>query len=234
MTSPTAGRVLVERVARRLGPLREEVAFLGGAATSLLLSDPGAPEVRSTIDVDVIVEVASRVEYDRLSDRLRGLGFREALEENAPVCRWRVGGVLVDVMPTLPDVLGFTNRWYAEAFATASACQLAEDLVIRLVTPPYFLATKIEAFRSRGGGDFLASHDMEDLVAVLDGRPEVVAEVEQAGAELRAFLRDVFASFLDQRAFLDAVPGHLPPDAASQARISMVLQRAREIALLGS
>ncbi|MDW7709047.1 MAG: hypothetical protein SCH98_01135 [Deferrisomatales bacterium] len=232
MTAPVAGRVLVETVARCLGPLREEVAFLGGAATSLLLSDPAAPEIRSTIDVDVIVEVASRIEYYRLAERLRALGFREVAEEGAPVCRWRVAGVLVDVMPTLPEVLGFSNRWYSEALATASVYRMAEDLVIRLVTPPYFLATKVEAFRSRGGGDYRASHDLEDIIAVLDGRPEVVSEIAGSKADLRQFLRDAFASFLSERAFLEAVPGHLPPDAASQARTPIVLERAREVATL--
>ncbi len=229
MRVAAVGRVLVETVARRLGPLRAEVAFLGGAAVSLLLSDEGAPEARSTVDVDVIVEVASRLAYYRLADRLRELGFREVSEEGAPVCRWEVGGVLVDVMPTLPEILGFSNRWYAEAFATATETQIAEDLVIRLVTPPYFLATKVEAFESRGGGNFLASHDMEDIVAVLDGRPEIVVEVARSGSPLRHFLRDAFASFLSQRSFVEAVSGHLPPDAASQARAPIVLKRAREI-----
>lgn len=133
MRVAVAGQVLVETVARRLGPLRREVAFLGGAAVSLLLSDEGAPEVRSTMDVDVIAEVASRLAYYRLADRLRELGFREVSDEGAPVCRWEVGGVLVDVMPTLPDVLGFSNRWYAEAFAAATEGRIAKDLVIRLV-----------------------------------------------------------------------------------------------------
>ena len=101
MKSTSAGRVLVETVARCLGPLREEVAFLGGAVTTLYLSDPAAPEVRATIDVDVIVEVASRLEYYRLAKRLTELSFREVTDEGAPVCRWKVAGVLVDVMPTL-------------------------------------------------------------------------------------------------------------------------------------
>lgn len=92
MKSGAVGRALIETVARRLGPTREEVAFLGRAAVSLLLLDPAAPEVRSTTDVDVIVEVASRMSYYRLADRLRELGFREVSEEGAPVCLWTVGG----------------------------------------------------------------------------------------------------------------------------------------------
>lgn len=232
MKSQSAGRVLVETVARCLGPLREEVAFLGGAVTTLYLSDPAAPEVRATMDVDVIVEVASRLEYYRLAERLTELNFREVTDEGAPVCRWKVAGVLVDVMPTGTDVLGFSNRWYSEAFASASPFPLADDLVIRLVTPPHFLATKIEAFRSRGRGDFLASHDMEDIVAVLDGRKEIVDEVADSGAALRAFLGEAFTKLLSHRAFLDAVSGHLPPDEASQARAAVVVERVGEIAAL--
>lgn len=229
MRSGAVGRALIETVARRLGPMREEVAFLGGAAVCLLISDPAAPEVRSTTDVDVIVEVASRMSYYQLADRLRELGFREVSEEGSPVCRWTVGGVLVDVMPTLPEVLGFSNRWYGEALATASRVRVAGDLTIRLVSPPHFLATKIEAFRGRGQGDFLASHDMEDIVAVLDGRREIVDEVAQADEPLRQFLGEAFASFSSQRSFLEAVSGHLPPDPASQARSAIVLERVREI-----
>lgn len=229
MRSAEVGRVLVETVARRLGPLRQEVAFLGGAAVPLLLSDPAAPKIRFTMDVDVIVEVASRLSYYRLADRLRQLGFREASDEAAPICRWQVEGVLVDVMPTLPGVLGFSNRWYAEAFARAGECRIAEDLVIRLVTPPHFLATKVEAFRGRGKGDFLASHDIEDIVAVLDGRPEIVGEVLESDVRLRHFIRDAFASWLDQWSFLEAVSAHLPPDPASQARSPVVVGRVQEI-----
>ena len=50
-------------VARKLGPLRERVVFLGGATTSLLVTDPAAPAPRPTKDVDLIIEVGSRVEY---------------------------------------------------------------------------------------------------------------------------------------------------------------------------
>lgn len=93
MTPAAAGRVLVETVARRLGPLRAEVAFLGGAAVSLLLSDEGAPEARSTVDVDVIVEVASRLAYYRLADRLREMGFRTGSRPAVSAAIWPPCGV---------------------------------------------------------------------------------------------------------------------------------------------
>mgnify|MGYP001576473414 CR=1 FL=1 len=65
---------LINTVANRLGPLLDKVVFLGGAATGLLITDTAAPDVRPTLDVDVIVEISSRMEYYRLEESLRTLG----------------------------------------------------------------------------------------------------------------------------------------------------------------
>jgi len=50
---------MLEAVVERLGPLNDEVVFLGGGAAGLLLTDPAAPPLRITRDVDVILEVTS-------------------------------------------------------------------------------------------------------------------------------------------------------------------------------
>lgn len=57
---------MLSLVARQLGPLREEVIFLGGCTTALLITYSGAPDVRYTLDVDCIVDVLSRNEYHKL------------------------------------------------------------------------------------------------------------------------------------------------------------------------
>ena len=64
---------LLERYRTRV--LTDQMVFLGGCATGLLLTDPAAPEVRPTRDVDVITEVGSLAEYYRLADALRVAGF---------------------------------------------------------------------------------------------------------------------------------------------------------------
>ena len=51
---------MVRRVGERLGNLRDQVVFLGGAAAALLITDSAVPDVRATIDGDLIVEIASR------------------------------------------------------------------------------------------------------------------------------------------------------------------------------
>ena len=112
MNSNDPNVAMMELVAERLGEaMREEFVFIGGAVTGLLITDPGQPAIRPTEDVDLIVHAAVRADYQRVEEGLRKRGFVNDLSKDAPICRWRVGGVTVDVMPTLEEILGFTNRW---------------------------------------------------------------------------------------------------------------------------
>ena len=221
---------MIIHVAKRLGDLRDKVVFVGGCATGMFITDPAMPEVRATQDVDVIVEIASRMEYYRLEEELRNRGFKQDLSENAPVCRWLVDAIKVDIMPTQEEILGFSNRWYLPAIKNADLIELEKELTIKLVSPPYFLATKIDAFKGRGGGDYMASHDMEDIITILDGRPEIVSEIRSSSDDLKDFLSRTFRILLVNDEFLDSIPGHLSPDRASQTRLPMLIERLREIA----
>lgn len=221
---------ILEIAAARLGALTEEMVFLGGCATGLLITDPLAPPIRATTDVDVICEAASLIDYQRLSKRLRALGFREDHSPDAPICRWRAEGIVLDVMPTHPEILGFGNPWYQPAFAAAERAELPSGRNIRMVTAPYFLATKLAAFDGRGQGDYVASHDLEDIVAVLDGRPEVVEEIRRCDSVLRAHLQVCLTALLKEQRFLEALPGHMPGDDASQARVPIIITRLKAIA----
>jgi hypothetical protein len=116
---------LLRRVAERLGELREEVVFLGGASTSLLITDPAARPVRATVGVDVVIEVASRSAYRHIQRQLRQAGFEEDERPGAPLCRWVVDQIPVDVMPTDASILGFTNRWYPRVVAAPTLSALS-------------------------------------------------------------------------------------------------------------
>jgi len=222
--------VLLERAVEQLGPLVEEMVLVGGCATGLLLTDTAAPPIRATQDVDVLTEVATRGEYYHLSDKLRSQGFSEDQASDAPICRWVAEGVLLDVMPTNPDILGFGNEWYKQALRHPDSVALPSGKVISVVTSPYFLATKLVAFEGRGNDDYMLSHDIEDVVAVLDGRPETVDEVAGTDFELRTHLQKKFQGLLSDANFIAAIPGHLPSDAASQARTPLVVERIKAIA----
>ncbi len=134
-------------------------------------------KVRRTYDVDAISEIVSYADYAVFSVRLRALGFTEDSRLGAPLCRWQHGELVLDVMPLDASILGFSNRWYADALRTAVAVVLPSGLKLKAITAPYFLGKKIEAFRGRGGDDYFASHDLEDFITVIDGRPSLLHEV---------------------------------------------------------
>ena len=157
--------------------------LLAGCTTALLITDKAAADVRPTYDVDAIAEITSYAAYADFSERLRKIGFAEDTTEGAPICRWRQKKTILDVMPLDEKILGFSNRWYRPAMESAEERELQRGLRIRVVTAVYFCATKLEAFNGRGKGDYLSSHDLEDLVAVIDGRAELVQEIRPAQEE---------------------------------------------------
>jgi predicted nucleotidyltransferase len=228
MTSPN--RPALVRIARALGPLRGEVVLVGGQVAELLVTDPAAVRVRPTDDVDVICEVATASAYDHLSERLRDLGFRELMTPGAPLCRWRHGEDVLDVMAVEEKVHGLKGAWYPYGMRTALVHQLAEDLDMRILSAPAFLATKWEAFGDRGGGDLYASHDIEDIVTVVAGRPEVIDEIRGAEADVRQYLAHEASRFLSGGATPDIIAGTLPDARLVPGIIRTVERRFVEIA----
>jgi len=225
--------VMLERVARSLGPeLCSQLVFVGGAAAGLLITDLALPAIRRTDDVDIVTSAEALADYYRFEDQLRGLGFVQDQSPDAPVCRWRVDGVAVDLMPTQEEILGFTNRWYRMGVATAQTLTLPSGVPIRVLRAPEFIATKLEAFYGRGGGDYLFSHDMGDIISVIDGRESLLREGLDSLSPLREYLAARFQHLLTDRRFVDALPGHLPPDEASQARLPDLLIKIQKISEL--
>ena len=222
--------VPLEIVAEHLGDaLRKEMVFVGGAAAGLLITDPAMPAIRPTEDVDTICQTVVLADYHRIEAALRQQGFVPDMSEGAPICRWRVDGIAVDVMPTLEHILGFSNRWYPLALETALSISLPSGRIIRLIAAPVFVATKLEAFAGRGSGDFLLSHDLEDILAVIDGRATLIEECKASILELRAYLSQCFAAMLETPAFIESLAGHLPGDSASQARLPDMREKLRRL-----
>ncbi len=224
----------IKQVAEKLGPLRPKVVFLGGSATGFHITDKAEPEIRATKDVDIIVEVASRVDYHQLEKTLRELGFFQKMQKDDPICRWYINDVMVDVMPTDENILGFSNRWYLPAIKNSVTIELEPNLEIQIVTAPYFLGTKLDAFFGRGREDYLASHDMEDIINFISGRVEILEDIKKSEPDLKDFIIKSLQGFLEGELFLEALPGHLLPDQASQGRRSIIMERIKKIVELGS
>jgi hypothetical protein len=183
---------LLAEAARLLKPLLGELVFVGGSTTTLLMTDKAAGEVRPTYDVDAIAEISSYVAYADFSERLRMCGFSEDASEGAPICRWRLKKTILDVMPLDEKILGFSNRWYKPAMDSAVVHEMEPDLRVRVVTAVYFCATKLKVFAGRGEHDYQSGHDLEDLMAVLDGRPELVEEIQSGPMDVRAYIAAEF------------------------------------------
>jgi hypothetical protein len=223
---------LLELAAQALDPVLDEVVFLGGASITLWITDPGAPPPLPTKDVDVVlVDVTTLSAFYAFEERLRSLGFEEDRDAGI-ICRFRQldSDLSLDAMPAEPSILGFENRWQAASIPHAVERELPSGARIRAASPPYLLATKVEAFKSRGRSAFLTSRDFADIIVLIDGREELVAEVLEAPNELRAYLAQELASLMEEPRFLDGVFAALRGDTASQARAeSVVMPRLRKI-----
>ena len=68
---------ILAKLANALGELRERMTFVGGCATGLLITDPGASPVRATQDVDAVVAVVS-LGFDAQTAK----ALEERIEEN--------------------------------------------------------------------------------------------------------------------------------------------------------
>lgn len=223
---------ILETSAQALGPLCDELVFLGGCATALLITDPAAPPVRVTRDVDTLAEIGTTKKYRELEKRLRERGFEVDSSDGAPICRWIGHGILLDVMPTDATILGFGNLWYKSAIKSATAYYLPSGTAIRLIDPVHFVATKLEAFSGRGENDFVMSHDLEDVVCVLDGRPELEDEIATATQDIRSYICGRLQELTRDPHFVDAMPGHLPGDAGSQARLPVLIEKLERLGAL--
>ena len=95
---------------------------------------------------------------------------------------------------------------------------------------PVFLLTKFEAFRARGSSDLLSSHDLEDIMTVVDGREELEGEISKAPEEIQAAIREQFDELISDARLVEAMAGFLPGDAASQARLPDLLARLNRLA----
>lgn len=218
-------------VAGGLQGLKDEVVFVGGATVDLLITDPAATGTRETDDVDCVIELVGRAKYYALEERLRALGFRNPLDEESPVlCRWTFRGIKVDVMPTDPAILGFGNRWYRDGMVHAEAIALPSGERVSVFSAPYLIASKLEAFHGRGRGDFMASKDIEDVVALIDGCRGVEDKIAAAPRDVRDYLRREYARLLGDQAFLLALDGNLGFGPGLRERRARCLAIMRNIA----
>lgn len=210
--------VRIKAVNNALQELRDHVVFVGGATISLYADRP-VLEVRPTDDIDVIVEILNYKQRQQLEERLREIGFTNDVESGV-ICRFKIKGIIVDIMPTDDPSIGFSNKWYPKGYEHAENYTLDDGQTIRILAAPYFLATKLEAFKGRGGGDGRLSHDFEDIIFVLENRERLWHEIRICDDEVKAYLVAEFSALMDNPHIYEWIDchverGNIPPQTAT-------------------
>jgi hypothetical protein len=207
-----------------LGELTDELVFVGGATTCLYVDLNIADEIRPTEDVDCVIEIASKKEYDSFQDKLRKKGFAHDTSNGAPICRFTFHNILVlDVMPNDEKILGFSNSWYKEGIQNKELRQLS-DKKIYVFSLPYFLASKFEAYNGRGKNEPRLSSDLEDIVLVIDGIENFNLSVYQTSSNLKKFLSEMSNICLTDKFITEAIGGFLNNN---QEKINRLNKRLR-------
>jgi len=223
-------KTILEKAVKSLDDLVNDVVFVGGAITELLLTQQNYPGIRITQDVDLIIDVVNLNDYYKFSEKLRQKGF---YEDREIICRWihKANNITIDVMATDEKIIGFSNRWYKEAIKNNFTTTIA-GIEIKVISPIYFLATKFVAFHDRGNSDVYTSHDLEDIICVIDGRDTIIDEINNAANDVKMFLKTEFSNLLNNEDFHNVLPGLIYSFSGSDERFKIILDRIQQISLL--
>lgn len=217
--------VLIE-VINKLGDFKDSIVFVGGSIISVYINESESVAIRETFDVDCIVEANSRLEYEKFAQKLRELGFSESSQENV-ICRFKNKDLIIDMMPTNQAIFGFGNPWYKEGIKSPKEIKIGKN-VLKVLSLPYLIATKLDAFRDRGKSNFRTSHDLEDIVTLIDGNSYFSVEIKSTDEDLNKFLGDTFTSILNDKNFIESIEGHISDRGNLSSRMQIILSRVKD------
>ncbi len=215
----------IVEVASALGELNEKTVFVGGAVVSIYVDDPAAEEVRPTKDIDIALEIVMLGQLEILRQELAKKGFFPDPEENV-MCRFVYMGILVDVMSTKEIGWAPANKWFQEGFDHVEKIILDKLTSINVLPLAYFLATKFDAYHSRGT-DPRTSHDLEDIIYLLDNRKDLASSILSASDNVLVYLQSEFISLLTPE-MEEAVLSHMNPFSRKE-RHPLLVTKLKEI-----
>lgn len=226
---PSTNIMMLQTVANGLGDLKAEMVFVGGSVAELYANNPAASDIRPTLDVDCVVELSSRTAHAKLEERLRAKKFANDTSQGAPICRWIYKDILVDVMPTDSNVLGFTNMWYEEGVDNKITKTLPDGTEVFVFPPEYYLATKFEAHKGRGGNDLRQSHDFEDIIYIFNNCSDLLDNISNANASVKAYLKEECQNLLNNEGLTEGVESALPYGSVEEGT-EIILELIQNIA----
>jgi len=220
---------MLQTVANGLGELKEDMVFVGGSVAELYATDPAASDIRPTMDVDCVIELSSRRAHAELEENLRARRFQHDTSQGAPICRWVYRDILVDVMPTDPDVLGFTNIWYENGVTNKITKTLPDGQDIFVFPVEYYVAAKFEAHKGRGGNDLRQSHDFEDIIYIFDNCPELLENISNANASVKKYLKEECQNLLANKGITEGIESALPYGSGEEST-DIIMELIQQIA----
>lgn len=199
---------VVAEVAEALKTFKDQVVFVGGAVISLYTDDPAADEIRPTGDIDMTLKVFNLGRWSEIQKDLKSLGFHPDPFGHS-ICSYKFKNIAVDIMSSEDGPLGPANRWYKIGFLDLWSAR-AKDQIISILPAPCYLASKFEAFNDRGK-DYRTSHDIEDIIYIIDNRTTIVEEVEDTHPEVKKFLKIELEKLAGNNRFEEILSAHLHP-----------------------
>lgn len=211
----------LETVAQGLGDWLSKTAFIGGQVLEVYRTDPVAASIRPSREVDCLVSMPGMGFMPEWEKYLQERGFSRHDMASELALEWSCQGVEVRLVPLWSEGAGFENKWLEEGLFHARSFTLESGVNIRVFTPVYFVAAKLEALLHRGWYDLRSSEDFEDLVFLLEARPELPDELGAAFYEVRDYVRGVFGQLLYHPELEEALYGMLPLNSGA-TRISRI------------
>ena len=219
-------REVTKRIAHALGEMNERVVYVGGAIVSHYIDDPSAEDVRPTKDIDISMKIASLNELEKIRQELIKRGFTQSHDDNV-ICRFRYDDILLDVMATKQIGWAPGNEWFEAGFDHFIIKKI-DEIDIKLLSLPYFLASKFAAFYDRGKTDPRTSNDFEDVVYILNHTSDIKDQILESDQRVKIYLKKVFLHILNDKILQEAVMGNLFYEQ-QLARFNKIMINLKEI-----
>lgn len=225
MENRTINIAVVAQVAKALKDIKQDMVFVGGAVLSLYTDDPAASEIRPTQDIDLTLKIVNLSHWQSVQEQLGALGFYPD-PFGIAICSYKYNDIPVDIMAAEDGPLGPANRWYIIGFNNLRVAK-AKDQEIKILSAPCYLASKFEAFNSRGN-DYRTSHDIEDIIYVLDNRIAIADEIAEDDKRIANFLQEQFQFISNKGLLQEVLMAHIHP-LMSEERLPLVNEKITEI-----
>ena len=224
----------VARAAQAIAPLLNRVVFTGRQVAQLLHTSPFA-STPGSFAADAVLRVLSTATLDRVAADVQRLGLARG-QRTVAGDRWIVAdGVTVEFIYIAGDDRDPGAIWMEYASLLTMAVEVGtteRPLIVRITGAPALLALDWATVRARNQSP-LDSGELEDIVALVAGRDEVVREVAASPAELRHFVAAETRRFLGYDGAEHVMRNAIPGAARLPALVVRASERLRSIAGLG-